>query len=38
MAWLEITIKTGAGNTEDVAAALTAGGFSDLVIEDQTQF
>ena len=38
MAWLEITIPTSAGSVEETAAALTAGGFADLVIEDQTQF
>lgn len=38
MAWLEITIDTTAPGTGPVAAALTAGGFSDLVIEDQGEF
>ena len=38
MAWLEITIQTAATGVEDAAAALTAAGFSDLVIEDQDQF
>ncbi len=38
MAWLEITIKTTATGVDAAAAALTAGGFSDLVIEDQEQF
>ncbi len=38
MAWLEITVKTGERSTDEVAAALTAAGFEDLVIEDQTQF
>lgn len=38
MAWLEITLSTGAGNVDETAAILTAEGFSDLVIEDQTQF
>ena len=38
MNWLEITVETAASNIEDVAARLTAGGFSDLVIEDQTEF
>ncbi len=38
MAWLEITVKTGGRDTEEVAAILSAAGFSDLVIEDQTQF
>ena len=38
MAWLEITLTTCGGTVEDVAAALTAGGFSDLVMEDQQEF
>ena len=38
MAWLEITIDTPAGGCEAAAAALTARGFSDLVIEDQGEF
>ena len=38
MAWLEITLNIPQGGIDDAAAALTAGGFSDLVIEDQTQF
>ncbi len=38
MAWLEIVVKTGKMDTEEAAAILTAGGFSDLVIEDQSQF
>ena len=38
MAWLEITVNIPEGGVEDAAAALTAGGFSDLVIEDQAQF
>ena len=38
MSWLEITVQTAASNIEDVAARLTAGGFSDLVIEDQAEF
>ena len=38
MAWLEITVSTAPEGIEDVAAALTAGGFSDLVLEDQTEF
>ena len=38
MAWLEITVKSTLVGAEEMAAALTAGGFSDLVIEDQTQF
>ena len=38
MAWLEIIVKTAADTVEDMAAALTAGGFPELVIEDQAEF
>ena len=38
MNWLEITVKTGERNIEDVAARLTAAGFADLVMEDQAEF
>ena len=38
MDWLELTINTAPGSIEDVAAALTAAGFEDLQIEDQTEF
>ena len=38
MAWLELTIETASAGIEDVAAALTAGGFSDLLLEDQQEF
>ena len=38
MNWLEITINTACDCIEEVAAALTAGGFSDLVLEDQAEF
>jgi ribosomal protein L11 methyltransferase len=38
MAWLEITLTTRGGTVDDVAAALTAGGFSDLLMEDQQEF
>ena len=38
MAWLEITIDTVSEKIDSVAAALTAAGFSDLVMEDQTEF
>ena len=38
MAYLEITVTTTAQNIASTAAALTAGGFSELVIEDQTEF
>ena len=38
MAWLEITVPTTAENIGSVTTALTAAGFSDLVIEDQAEF
>ncbi len=38
MAWLELTVHTAPGQTEDTAAQLTTAGFSDLVIEDEAQF
>ena len=38
MPWLEITIHTASSGIEDVAAGLTAGGFEDLVLEDQAEF
>ena len=38
MAWLEVTIETDAGRIESAAAALTAQGFAELVIEDQQEF
>ena len=38
MAWLELTVKTAPGGMEDVAAALTAAGFDDLLLEDQQEF
>ena len=38
MAWLEITVHTTADSIDDTAAMLTAAGFSELVLEDQTQF
>ena len=38
MAWLEIIIKTQDRDVEASAAALTAAGFSELVVEDQSQF
>ena len=37
MAWLEITVDTAGRDTDDAAAALTARGFSDLVIEDEQE-
>ena len=38
MAWLEITIDTDSSKIGATAAALTARGFSELVIEDQAEF
>ena len=38
MAWLEITVRTESAGLDAAATALTAGGFSDLVIEDQAEF
>ena len=38
MNWLEITIETAPATIETVVARLTAGGFADLVIEDQAEF
>ena len=38
MAWLEITIETDSRHIGSTAAALTAQGFAELVIEDQTEF
>ena len=38
MQWLEITIRTNADSIDAVAGALTAGGFADLVLEDQAEF
>ena len=38
MNWLEITVETAPATIEDVAARLTAGGFADLVLEDQAEF
>ena len=38
MAWLELKIETKPGSIDAVATALTAGGFEDLVIEDQQEF
>ena len=38
MAWLEISVSTRSATIEQVAAALTAGGFADLVLEDQAEF
>ena len=38
MAYLEITVTTTSNSIEDVAAKLTAHGFSELVLEDQGEF
>ena len=38
MDWLEVTVTTAPAGIEEVAAALTAAGFDDLLIEDQTEF
>ncbi len=38
MAWLEITVNTSAHDLHAAAEALTAAGFSDLVLEDQQEF
>ena len=38
MAWLEITVDTLSSSIDAVAAQLTAGGFADLVLEDQQEF
>ena len=38
MNYLEITIKTTPAEIEDVAASLTAGGFAELILEDQQEF
>ena len=38
MSYLEVTIQTTSESIEQVAAMLTAGGFSDLVMEDQSEF
>ena len=38
MEYLELTISTSGAGIDTVAALLTAAGFDDLVLEDQTQF
>ena len=38
MAWLELSVSTASTGIEQVAERLTAGGFEDLVLEDQTEF
>ena len=37
MQWLEITVTTSGTGIEEVAAALTAAGFDDLLLEDQAE-
>ncbi len=38
MTWLEATVSTSSAGIAQAANALTAGGFSDLVLEDQAEF
>lgn len=38
MAWLEFTVETTPQSIDSVVTALSARGFSDLVIEDQSEF
>ena len=38
MAWLEISVSTVSGGIDQAAQMLTAGGFEDLVLEDQAEF
>ena len=38
MQWLELTVNTLPGTIDATASALTAGGFDDLVIEDQQEY
>ena len=38
MQWLEITVETTPDGIDATVAALTAGGFSELIIEDQEEF
>ena len=38
MEYLELTVQTVSNSIEEVAAALTAAGFDDLVLEDQAEF
>ena len=38
MAWLELTISTASSGIDRAANLLTAGGFEDLVLEDQAEF
>ena len=38
MAWLELSVSTASAGIAQVAERLTAGGFADLVLEDQAEF
>ena len=38
MAWLELSVSTASGGNARAAELLTAGGFEDLVLEDQAEF
>jgi ribosomal protein L11 methyltransferase len=38
MAWLELSVSTASAGIAQVAEQLTAGGFADLVLEDQAEF
>ena len=38
MDWLELTISTVSAGIDTLAGALTAGGFDDLLLEDQAEF
>ncbi len=38
MAWLELTVSTCSSGIAQAAGELTAGGFADLVLEDQAEF
>lgn len=38
MTWLEVELKTQPGGVDAVAAALTAGGFPEFVVEDRQEF
>jgi len=38
MAWLELIVSTASGGIDQAAGLLTAGGFDDLVLEDQAEF
>ena len=38
MTWLEVTIETASSGIEELTTALTAAGFSELLLEDQAEF